>query len=233
MNIIAIDPSLSCTALVVNGKRHVFANESMAHTDKMALKKWFKMCAASCNYHFHTQFASSGDHTTDEVIKFKKFNLIIDEIISTIKSEIVPGKNTICGIEGYSYSSMAGPLIDLVTFGTLLRSKLVSNGIITVDDLHIFPPSKLKLEAAKLTYPAIQKGKKIEYRNNNGVAGGSFKKPDMFMALIENDSLTDDWVTFLRDNQKDISESKSIPKPVEDINDAYLMFEVLRKQSTS
>ena len=100
-------------------------------------------------------------------------------------------------------------------------------------DLQIIPPTSLKLEAAKLTYPPIEKGvkiKKYEWRNNEGVSGGGFTKIDMCKALLENNDLSCDWVTMLRDNKENILSLKNIPKPIEDMNDAKLLYEILLKK---
>jgi hypothetical protein len=88
------------------------------------------------------------------------------------------------------------------------------------------------LESCKLTYPPIEKGvkvKKLEYRNFNGVSGGSFKKPEMFMCLVDNTNLKDEWVELLRSHQDTITSVNSIPKPIEDMNDAKLLYEILLK----
>ncbi len=87
----------------------------------------------------------------------------------------------------------------------------------------------LKSAAAKLTYPAIEKGKKVkkyEYRNFEGVAGGKFTKHEMLKSLIENPSLKGEWIKLLKEHSKELLEMKHIPKPFEDINDAKLMYEV-------
>ena len=86
---------------------------------------------------------------------------------------------------------------------------------------------KNKIETCKLVYTPIQLKKKIEYRNNSGVSGGKFTKTEMCQSLLDS-KLDCEWVTFLRDNKDDIFKNKSIPKPIEDINDAKLMFEIFK-----
>ena len=84
-----------------------------------------------------------------------------------------------------------------------------------------------------LTYPPIYKNKaktKIEYRNNEGVAGGSFKKPDMYKVLVENTDLQNDsWVKFLAEHSEEQLSMKSISKPIEDINDSYILYQIITK----
>jgi hypothetical protein len=91
----------------------------------------------------------------------------------------------------------------------------------------VLSPTTVKLESCKLTYPPTEKGKKViklEYRNKEGVAGGKFKKHEMYKALTENSNLQLPWVEFLREQQDDILPLKKIPTPLDDINDAMLMY---------
>lgn len=226
MNVIAIDPSLNNTAVVVNEKLFTFTNKTLAFTTSGKYTKWFELASPFVNYNF-IEYKALEDYSSNEMNKFN----VYDETTSQIKDvvlENINAKNDIkVYIEGYSFSSMAGPLIDLVTFGTLLRAKI--NEI--TQNINIISPTSLKLEAAKLTYLPIRKGKKVirsEYRNNEGVAGGSFNKIHMFKALIDNNNLQSEWVNFLRAYKKDVLNFKNIAKPLEDINDAYLMYEIFK-----
>ena len=94
---------------------------------------------------------------------------------------------------------------------------------------NIVAPSSLKKLSAQLTYPCIKKGSKLECRNNEGIAGGSFKKPDIYKALIENTELNCEWLDMLRNQSVDILSKTNIPKPIEDINDAKIMYEIVKK----
>lgn len=224
MNIVAIDPSLSCTALVVNNKMYCFTNSNTSKTAKGELKKWFQVCKDN-NVAIYT-FSSLKEvenHSVSELNKIRNYYYIVNDIIRNIKENIDVEKETKIFIEGYSYSSIAGPLIDLVTFGSLLRLRLIQE---VSHNITVIPPSSLKQEAAKLTYSPTIKGSKTEYRNNEGVAGGKFTKREMFLALIENESIkNDEWISFLRHHSEEILSTKNIPKPIEDLNDAKLLYE--------
>ena len=225
MNIICIDPSLTCTAVVVNDHKAVFTTESTGHTKKQKLNKWFEITDPYVDFIFHSFESNSISFAKTEVQKLEKYDDITTGITDYITSKLVDGPSKIF-IEGYSFSSAAGPLIDLVTFGTLLRFKLFN---LVSNEITIIPPSELKLLAAKLTYQPTKEGKKEVWRNKSGVAGGKFKKHEMYRALIENDSLKDDpWVELLVEHSSDILSSKSVPKPIEDVNDAKLMFEIVK-----
>lgn len=228
-NYIAIDPSLNCTAMVINDKKFIYAKEDYGISEKTGkMKRWFEHCEPYITYRW-VNYAKYAVHSDQEIAKLQIYHLISDTIVSDILANIDPKLPIVVGIEGFSYSSMAGPLIDLVTLSTLIRWKVLQT---VTDNVNVYQPAELKLEACKLTYQPTVKGvkvKKYEYRNNAGVAGGKFKKPEMFLALTENTSLKDDWVEFLRSHESDIIGLATIPKPIEDVNDAKLLFEVLKK----
>jgi hypothetical protein len=227
MNIVTIDPSLNCTAVVVNDKKFIYAKEEYGHTKKLTLTKWFDICEPFITYRW-TDYPSSKDHSTNEMLKHVAYDKLTDIIISDILATINPNEDTKIGIEGFSYSSAAGPLIDLVTISTLLRNKLYHR---VSTDLTVYPPASLKLAACKLTYPPIQVGKKVEkfeYRNHDGIAGGKFKKPEIYKALIDNTNLTCEWVELLRLYEGDCFAVKNIPKPIEDMNDAKILYEIIK-----
>lgn len=237
-NYVAIDPSLSCTAMVVNDKKFVYTTATVAHTKKGELKRWFQTCEdESVTIRIFTEVPDGLSHSDHELAKLSHYSYIVDTIIEDILFNLDDSLETVIGVEGYSHSSSVGPLIDLVTFSTLLRRAihLNFNFIANIEKtgempkLKIFQPTEVKRFAAMLSYAPIQKGKKTEYRNAKGVAGGSFKKPEIYQALLDNPTLKDDsWVTFLRDQSEEILEMKSIPKPIEDINDAKTLYEILK-----
>jgi hypothetical protein len=217
LNIVCIDPSLNNTALIVNGKRHVFVNDKLLHTKTGQLTKWFKLAEPYVTYH-PVEYDFVDDYSASESQKLKKYDDVTGQIRDVIADNCNADKIHIY-IEGYSYSSAAGPLIDLVTYSTLLRQKCIA-----AESMTIVSPTQLKVMAAKLTYPAIQKGKRTEYRNKEGMAGGSFKKKEIYKALTENELLQDPWTQFLREHELEILGSKTIAKPMEDLNDATILF---------
>lgn len=221
-NTITIDPSLSCTALVVNGEKFVFVNRNLAYTETKTLKKWFSLCSSFIHYEI-IDYDFNDNYSENEIYKLTMYESIVERIHDKAIELIDPTLPINVYIEGYSYSSAAGPLIDLVTFSTLLRRIMTK----TADNVQIISPSSLKLSAAKLTYSPIISGKKVikhTYKNNEGIAGGSFKKTQMLQALIENQTLNCKWVKFLRENKEELLSLKNIPKPIEDLNDAFLMY---------
>jgi hypothetical protein len=234
-NIIAIDPSLISTALVVSSgdtfKIYNYCRESKAF-GKKGITKWFGLAEEFITYKF-IEYREYKDYSEGELVKLKDYDKISDTIISDILENIDPNKPTKIGIEGYSFSSAAGDIIDLVTFSTILRKKLFDK---ISEDIFVLSPSTLKLESCKLTYAPINIGIKKEkwiYKNNIGISGGSFTKSDMLLAIVENDCLDDYWAKHCKFIKTDILEPKQIQKPYEDVNDAYLIYMVLKKENQS
>ena len=233
MNIVAIDPSLISTALVVSSgdtfKIYNYCRESSAF-GKTGIKKWFKMAEQYVTYRF-IELRKFEDYSEGEITKLKDYDKITDDIIDDILSNIDTSKETKVGIEGYSFSSTAGDIIDLVTFSTLLRKKLFDR---VSEDITVLSPSTLKLESCKLTYTPIIKeigGKKPRqefiWKNNIGISGGKFTKLDMFMSIIENQNWYDYWTEHCKLVKSDILSVSTIPKPYEDINDSFIIFKHL------
>jgi hypothetical protein len=235
MNIVAIDPSLISTALVVSSgdkfKIYNYCRESKVF-GKKGITKWFKSAEQFVNYKF-IEYREFADYSEGELTKLKDYDKITDQIIDDILQNIDPKKETKIGIEGYNFGAQVGDLIDLVTFSTLLRKKLFDQ---VSEDILVMSPSTLKLESCKLSYEPIRKEtgiKKIkiveEWRNKLGIPGGKFQKPDMFRAIIENKDLDDFWSKHCKSVKDDVLSVSTTPKPYEDIDDAYLIYQILRK----
>lgn len=226
-NIVALDPSLISTGLVVNGKIFNYCREKDAN-NKSGLSKWFKYCEDKLTLRY-IEYREYNNYSDGELIKLKDYDKITNQIIKDIEENIDKTQPTKIGIEGYSYASDAGAIIDLVTFSTLLRKKLFDY---ISQDITVYAPLTLKVEACKLTYQPINEGKKKEkwvYKNNDGIAGGSFTKHAMHLAICENKNLNDDWAKLCRSLKLDIMGASKVPKPFEDVNDAFLTFHILNK----
>lgn len=230
INLVTIDPSINSTGLTVNGEIYSIASEGIAFTKKGALNKWFQLSDDYATIEtVDTTYGNEKNYPKLEVVKLQTYQAIADMVKATVDKHCNSLYNTLVLIEGYSYSSSSGPLIDLVTLSTLIRSNLISRD---KTELVVFAPSTLKRLAGWLTYPEIAKGKKVikyEYRNNEGVASGSFNKHQIYKALIENNNIQTEWVNFLRTHGDEILAAKAIPKPIEDINDAVMLLHIASK----
>ncbi len=235
MNIVAIDPSLISTALVVSSgdtfKIYNYCRESKVY-GKKGITKWFKSAEEFVEYKF-IEYREFEDYSEGELTKLKDYDKITDQIISDILANIDISMDTKIGIEGYNFGAQVGDLIDLVTFSTLLRKKLFD---LVSEDIWVMSPSTLKLESCKLTYEPIRTeiGKKVikikeEYRNKIGIPGGKFTKNDMALSIIENEKLNDYWSKHCKFIKDELMSVSTIQKPYEDVNDAYLIYQVLNK----
>jgi len=234
MNFIGIDPSLISTALIVSSddtfKIYNYCRESSAY-GKTGMKKWFKLSEkyVTCKIIEYREFQ---DYSEGEIIKLKDYDKITDNIIKDILDNIDLTKPTKIGIEGYSFSSTAGDIIDLVTFSTLLRKKLFDE---ISEDIIVLSPSTLKLESCKLTYTPIIKeigGKKPRnefiWKNKIGISGGKFTKREIFMSIVENEKWDDYWTKHCKSIKDDILGVSTVPKPYEDLNDGFIIFKYLK-----
>ena len=226
MNIIGLDPSLISTGLVVNGKLFNYCREKDA-TNKSGLSKWFKYAEPELTLRY-IEYREYESYSEGELIKLKDYDRITSMIIKDIEENIDKSQPTKIGIEGYSYASDAGAIIDLVTFSTLLRKKLFDY---VSQDITVFAPLTLKVEACKLTYKPINEGKKKEkwvYKNNDGVSGGSFTKHAMHLVICDNQNLKDGYANLCRSLKSDIMGASKVPKPFEDCSDSYIIYHVLK-----
>lgn len=221
-NIVGIDPSTTCTGLCINGKTFSFSPYKQIFNKKDQYNKWYDIASQEVEIYSFSVEDKKSVFTDSEVQKISQYDEVSDNITDIIKNNIDVGE-TICVIEGFSYNATAGRLIDLVVFSTLLRYKILKLGY----DLQVVPPATLKVLSAKLTYEPIDVGKKkpkLEWRNRDGVAGGKFTKHDMVTAVADNSTLDDNWAKFIKASYSDLISMKNIPKPFEDVNDAYLLY---------
>lgn len=225
MNIIGIDPSITSTGMVINGKLFSYSYESKAFKKSGDLTKWYESCNPYVNLRFHNQAQFDG-YADEQMVKMNLYKDVVSNILIDITNNIDITKEIKISIEGYSYGSSSGNLIDLVMFGTILRDRLMD----VSRNITIVSPNTLKLESCKMTYPPIESivGKRviktiIEHKNNEGISGGKFTKREMFLSIVENKYWNDEWSKYLRTIRSDI-DSQKIPKPHEDLNDAYLLY---------
>lgn len=226
MNLIAIDPSLICTAMVVNEKIFVYTTPNQYYTKTGNVTKWFddveKESLATIRINDKEYDPS---FSKNEMNKFSHYIDIVDNIVDDISNSSNKNEQYLIYIEGYSYSSkMGGPLIDLVTFGSILKYSLMTrlnNSVI----IHILPPKEVKFLGAKLSYDENSKGKII---NKKGIAAGSFKKDDIYQCLLDRKRRDNCplWYKYLSENEEIMLSKKSIVKPIEDINDAVNLYDI-------
>lgn len=229
MTYIGIDPSLSSTAICIenSGKPDQYFN----FTTNPKRSKWHNLVSPVCNFK-DVYYPEYKDYSDMEISKNIEYDKVAAKIVSLVVDHI-EGETHIA-IEGYSYSSNAGPLIDLVTLSTFIRHRviLLAASMSNIKSFNIIQPSVLKSSTCRLAYNRqIKRNSKMIYVNNDDIAGGSFKKTQMLKAMLEdthgsNSSLA----TIIMPFKDELLNAKAIPKPIDDITDAYWLKEVAKRE---
>lgn len=207
---IGLDISLNSTGVCINKDMNF---KLFNFTNKKLNYKWFKETSHLIKYYHHDTLIDD-NYSDNESVKLKRYDEISNNIIEILKKEIEHEECKIF-IEGYSYNSTAGRLIDIVTFSTLVRIELINNNF----NINIISPSTLKKFAGDKVYPII----KGVSRNENNLPSGSFKKPDILECILKMDDVKGDYVDYLRKNKDILLKPKDLVKPFDDINDSLIL----------
>lgn len=222
MNYIGVDISLNSTAVYIENDNIM---KILSFTNKKDNNKYIKELESFGVEFYFSQKEKESNYSNNEIIKLLYYDLLSDNIVKLIKKYINENEKTYCSCEGYSFSKNTSSILDIVSLSTMIKIKLLKN--IKNINLSIISPASLKLETCKLAYKPINVGKKkeiLEYRNNYGLKGGSFKKHDMFRSMIDGNIISP-ITNFLKENI-DMLEMKKIPNPIEDIVDSIFACKV-------
>jgi len=237
MNFIGLDISKNSTAMSIettSGDNFLF-NYSVKNSNYI----WIKRTNEFINYN-HYKYTKYDNYSESEIEKTNQFIKISNQIISDIKKSIDNNDNPVyIMIEGYSYGSNVGPLIDLVGVGSIIRGKLIEN-ISKIKLIEIIAPLALKTQTAEYVYgyEMIETGKrvikltKVINTNDNGVKGKDFTKHDMFNAILDA-KLNIPILEFYTNYKDEILKMKTLPKPFDDINDAIFCKEIIKNNILS
>ena len=232
-NVIGIDPSLLSTAMCISTPD---GDKLFSFYKDKKFGKWEKIAESYICMHLTTfKEYKSMSYSEEQIQKHLDYEKIVDRIVDVILDNIDDSLETYINVEGYSYSSNAGPLIDLVTFSTLLRDSLIKH---VTENITITAPGELKKGCAMLVY---DKGPDKMYRNNQiqengkGLAGGSFKKPQMALAMIDYYGKTGKKINaniydFLTSYKDEVFSMSGFPKPFDDIIDSIWLCELMKSK---
>ena len=227
---IGIDISKNSTAVCVESKKL----KIYSYTTKKSNNIWVTDTSEYINYRFiNYTYSKTKDYSEREGIKFKEFeettNLIVNDILDNVN--ILETINI--AIEGYSYGSPKGHLIDIVEFSTLLKHK-IKTSINQYLNVKIIAPLALKSKSCELVYEprteiqgkrVIKEVKFIE--NPEGKKGKDFDKWDMFKCFLQS-NISSELKDYLKDNQENILKLKEVPKPLDDVIDSIFLKEVYK-----
>lgn len=217
MNFIGIDISINSTAIyIVNSRSEKYI---LSFTNKKEGNIYIKELD-SCGVKLYFQeIDKSENYSENEIKKIKHYTRISEDMVQEILKYIDPSEKTYCQIEGFSFSKNTSSILDIVSLSSLVKSGIIKS--IPDIDLKIISPASLKLETCKLVYKPINIGikkPKYKYVNNEGISGGSFKKPHMMKAMIEGE--IDSPILKMLKNYRHLVDRDKIPNPIEDIIDA-------------
>lgn len=135
-----------------------------------------------------------------EILKVKEAEILSRLIIEEIK-KIVDPKNTLIGIEGFSYNGIGLRSLDLAGFQYILRTNLMSN---FENEFSVFSPNEIKKFAIK----------------------GNASKEQMIQAYKDL-NVSNELTTLL--NNDVIKSSNKFPKPIDDLVDAFFITRLLKE----
>jgi len=233
MTYIGIDISKNSTALCIerNGKIFLY-NYTIIKPNNI----WVKDTEEFINYRFIKYlYKNIDDYSEREMKKFDEFEEVTNLLINDIFDNVRLLDNIKIGIEGFSYNSSVGPIIDIVEFSTLIKHKIKSKiqGIVTIE---IISPLTLKSNTCESVYKPIYvtKGvrviKKIKViQGPTGTLGKDFDKKDMFNAFLDS-KLDIQLKTHLIDNKIAFLKNKNLPKPIDDVIDAIWLCQIVKNK---
>ncbi len=228
---IGIDISKISTALCIERNNKTFLYN---YTTKKKNNIWIKDTSDFINYRYiKYTYQKIDDYSEREMKKFDEFEEVSDLIINDIFDNVKLLDSISIAIEGFSFSSTAGPIIDLVELSTLIKHKIKSKvqGIVNIK---IVAPLSLKTYTCESVYKPIwiTKGKRVikkikVIQDPNAKLGRDFDKKDMFNALI-NSKIVLELKEHLIDNKESFLKNKELPKPIDDIIDSIFLKEIVK-----
>lgn len=152
------------------------------------------------------------EYSSVELAKIKRYDRMADDIINLILQESFVGDSFTIAFEGTSYGSKMGTnnVIDMAAGAAILKLKLLKT--LQPEDLMTVAPTSIKKFAGKGN---MNKSQLFEVFFNNGIGDENLEKSPLYA-----------WI-------KDQDFGKKIPKPVDDLVDAFFLAAMISTQPTS
>lgn len=201
MTYVGIDFSLNSTSICVDVDDTIeFYN--IIRPKSVSKKILCLMDDLNISYTFTNNFNTTLSYSDTQIDKLIKAIEISDIIVNILSNY----KNIKLGCEGLSYGNIGSRALDIAGFHYILRYYL--NSMVNIDDILYIPPTEIKKFAVK-----GNADKKMMY--------------DSFVELDLDESINiKQMISMLSlDNNY-----KKIPKPVDDMIDAYYIMEYIKKK---
>jgi len=142
------------------------------------------------------------EYSSVELAKIKRYDRMADDIINLILQESFTGDSFIIAFEGTSYGSKMGTnnVIDMAAGAAILKLKLLKT--LQPEDLMTVAPTSIKKFAGKGN---MNKSQLFEVFFNNGVGDENLEKSPFYTWIKGQDF------------------GKKIPKPIDDLVDAFFL----------
>lgn len=155
-------------------------------------------------------FSTDLEYSSAELLKIKRYDKMADDIINLILQESQQNDGYMIAFEGTSYGSKMGTnnIIDMAAGAAILKLKLLKS--LKPEDISTIAPTTIKKFAGKGNMNKLQLLKSFQVNVNSDE---SLKKSQFW--------------NFCKDQEWD----KKIPKPFDDLIDAYFLSSYLCSQS--
>ena len=206
MYYVGIDLSLNSTGMVIcKNNNYEFFSFVNGDFDKEFKNKHGRVLSEFKTHKEISQFVNVFNYTrylNVEDYQISEYNKIYDadKVTDLIVSKIPD--NSIIAIEGFSYASKSRSFIDIISYASVLRYKIFKK----FKKLLVFSPSEIKKFAT---------GK------------GNADKFKMFDAIL-NENIQHPYFEYLENNADSLVTKTKIKKPIDDINDAYFVCQLLK-----
>ena len=205
MNLVAIDFSITSTAICVSTpeKLHWFSFVSNLDLNKRAFRIHKELSELGLNMiGYERNKPKDISYTEEQSFKINNANTLSYSIINTLAPFI--DEDTLFAIEGYSYGSRGNAFIDLISYNTFLKSKILR---VSKKDILVFPPKTIKKAFT---------------------GNGNANKPMMVQTFCERES--DELRNEMFHNfVKGSCFGDNVPKPVDDLVDAFAIMEYMKR----
>lgn len=153
-------------------------------------------------------WTNNENYSKSEMIKIQRHMKTADDIINFIISVTETKKQYVVAFEGSSYGSSAGTnnIIDMAAGAAILKMEMMSR--LEVLDMMTIAPSTIKKHAGN----------------------GRLKKDELWLKFLENflDDKELEKSSLLKYCKEEIGEVKKVPKPMDDLVDAYFLNHLAR-----